>query len=373
MINTYTSYQIITRDMSKSMQRVENQPLVKRDTEYFLENIGKVKTAEEFVDNYRLFNYAMKAFGLQDMAYAKAFMLKALNEGVSDPESFANKMTDKRYAEFVSAFNFADRGESATSYNVARDATMDNYIARATGNGAFPQTKTVIEETAYFTENIGQVESIDDLLDDERMLTYALRAFRLEEADLRRAELFEILSGGVSDPDSPANTHRDPNVAKFATAFNFAELGESTTSYVQAQQETVSFYMRQTLEEDAGNQNEGVRLALYFERKASEITSFFEILGDQALAQVLRTSLGMPDALAQADLDKQVAMFEERIDIKDFSNPEELKKFLTRFTTMWEIGNPSTSTPSLAVALMSPQTEFGISMDTMMAIATMKR
>ena len=62
----------------------------------------------------------MKAHGLEDMTYAKAFMVKALKEGVSDPDSFANKLTDKRYAEFVAAFNFAENGELATTYNRAQ-------------------------------------------------------------------------------------------------------------------------------------------------------------------------------------------------------------------------------------------------------------
>ena len=86
-----------------------------------------MKSIDDFVKNDRLFTYAMKAFGLGDMAYAKAFMVKALKEGVSDPDSFANKLTDKRYAEFVSAFNFAALGANATSYNPAQQGVTNNY------------------------------------------------------------------------------------------------------------------------------------------------------------------------------------------------------------------------------------------------------
>ena len=43
----------------------------------------------------RLFKYAMKAHGLKDMDYAKAFMKKALVEGIDDTDSFANKLSDK--------------------------------------------------------------------------------------------------------------------------------------------------------------------------------------------------------------------------------------------------------------------------------------
>ena len=68
VLNTYTSYMLITKDISKSLDRIEKQPTVQRDTDYYLANIGKVKTIDEFVKDTRLFNYAMKAHGLGEMA-----------------------------------------------------------------------------------------------------------------------------------------------------------------------------------------------------------------------------------------------------------------------------------------------------------------
>src|SRR5690606_32906657 len=373
VLSTSMSYRLITRDIDKSLDRVGNQAAVKRETAHFEANIGKVKSVEEFLDNTRLFNYAMKAFGLSDMAYAKGCMKKVLTEGVTDPNSFANKLNDKRYAEFAKVFDFVSHGEQATTWNTARDRTINSYIARATGSGALPQTETVKQETAYFRDAIGAVESIDDLLDDPRLLDYAMRAYRVEGLELSRAELARLLEGGVSDPDSPANRHRDENVAKFVAAFDFATLGERTTTHVAAVHDTVSGYMRQTLEENAGLDNEGVRLALYFQRKAPDISSFYQILGDPALAAVVRTTLGLPDSFAQADIDRQVAAMEKRLDIEDFTDPEKLGKFLSRFSAMWDVNNNTAAMASPALTLLSGSASFGISPDTMMAIATLKR
>lgn len=126
-MSTYLDYQLITRDLTRSLDRTSKQVTVSRDTKYYLDNIGKVKSIDEFLKNDRLFKYAMKAFGLEDMAYAKAFMKKALTEGVDKPDSFANKLTDKRYAEFVKAFNFARYGELATTYNGAQHDVPKNF------------------------------------------------------------------------------------------------------------------------------------------------------------------------------------------------------------------------------------------------------
>ena len=258
MINTYLSYQLITRDMASSIERIQTQPMVSRETAYYLENIGKVKTMEEFVADDRLFRYAMKAHGLEDMAYAKAFMVKALKEGIDEEDSFANKLTDKRYRDFVNTFNFARYGA---------------------------------ETTSFYSPTTGTVEK----------------------------------------------------------------------------------YLRQTLEEEAGSQNEGVRLALYFQRKAGSLKSYYEILADPALAQVVRTALGFPPTLAQANIDKQAAMIEERLALEDLKDPAKLEEFLKRFTTMWEIQNPSNPMQNSIAALFAQPAEAGISTDVLLTIAQMRK
>ena len=88
-----------------------------------------------------------------------------------------------------------------------------------------------------------------------------------------------------------------------------------------------------------------MRLALYFERKAPGLTSFYQVLADPALAQVVRTALGLPDSFASADIDKQVALFESKIDIADLKDPEKLSKFMQRFTSLWEIIEPDSERP----------------------------
>ncbi|RVB39192.1 DUF1217 domain-containing protein, partial [Mesorhizobium sp. M7A.F.Ca.CA.001.16.1.1] len=156
MLNTFTSYQLITRDISKSIDRIEQQPVVDRDTKYYLDNITKVKSIDDFVKNDRLFKYAMKAYGLEDMAYAKAFMVKALKEGVSDPNSFANKLTDKRYAEFVRAFNFAANGTSTTVYNKAQQLVTSNYALQVQIGASQKGLPYYQSETAYYVTNIAK-------------------------------------------------------------------------------------------------------------------------------------------------------------------------------------------------------------------------
>jgi hypothetical protein len=372
LLSTYVSYQLIMRDLPKALDRVENQPVVDRETKYYNENIGKVTSIDEFVKDDRLFRYAMKAHGLEDMAYAKAFMVKAMKEGIKDEDSFANKLSDKRYADFVATYNFAENGKLATVYNEAQHKITANYAIQATIAGVDPEDEYVKADTAYYLANITKVKSPDQLLANERLTTYVLASYGLNATTETVSMLQQALAGGIEDPDSFANTAEDKRYLAIAKVFDFERLGEKTTTQVKAQEVTVSKFMRQTLEEDAGDQNEGVRLALYFERKAPELTNFYEALADPALARVVRTALSLPDSFASADIDKQVKLFADKIDIEDFSDPEKLGEFLTRFTSLWEIQNPSAPAQSSVAALYS-QPSFGISADTLFAIQALRR
>ncbi len=370
MLSTYLSYQLITRDINKSISRIEQQPMVDRETKYYLDNITKVKSIDDFVNDTRLFKYAMKAFGLQDMDYAKAFMVKALKEGVSDPDSFANKLTDKRYAEFVNTYNFAKLGDTATVYMKAQQQTVANYVTQAAINGTGDDT--VKTETSYYLANIGKVKTIDDFVKDQRLFSYAMKAFGLGDMTYARAFMVKALKEGIAETDSFANKLTDKRYAQFVAAFNFEQYGDAATDRVAAQQGTVDKYMRQTLEEDAGKTNEGVRLALNFERKAGDITNWYDVLADRALSSVVRTVLGLPDSFATADIDKQAALFESKLDIADFTDPAKLSKFLGRFTTLYEINHPTSSAQTSVSILFAQPTTIGISTDLMIAMQNLR-
>ena len=254
MITTYTSYTLISRNLPSSLARVAEKPDVARETEYYLANVGKIKSVDDFMADTRIYNYALKAHGLEDMAYAKAFVRKVLTEGVASPDAFARQLSDNRYAALVETFNF--------------------------------------------------------------------------EA-----------------------------------------LGAATTSFDRAQKGVVQKFERQTLEEDAGAENPGVRLALYFERMAPSIKSGMEILADDALAEVVRTVLQLPDEVAALDVDRQAAFIADVIDIEDFQDPAKVSKFLERFSALWELEN----SPDVASAtvLFAPSTG-GISTDLLISINSLK-
>ena len=258
VLSASLSFRLISENLDRSLKNTSNQPLVARESKYYLANIGDVKTIDDFLGNDRLYRYAMKAAGLSDMTYAKAFMRKVLTEGIDTSGSFANSLTDSRYRKFVASFNFARYGDQATSMQAAQQDTVDSYV-------------------------------------------------------------------------------------------------------------------RQTLEEDAGQQSEGTRLALYFQRVAPTLTSTYGILADKALLQVVHTALQIPDLTSNMDIDKQAQMIGKRLNIDDLKDPDKLQSFLTRFTSLWELTNSTSSSPvSNAALLFGKSSSVGISSDVLSAIQSLK-
>lgn len=230
----------------------------------------------------------------------------------------------------------------------------------------------VARETAYYQANIGKVQSVDDLLGNYRLLSYALKAYGLGDLDYAKAFVGKLLTEGTQNSNSFANQLNDQRYRDFANAFNFAQLGSGATQTQAAQGDTVDRYMRQTLEENSGS--DGVRLALYFQRKASGITNAYQILGDPALLQVVQTALGLSPLTSAANIDAQANMLSSRIDFADFQDPQKVSTFIQRFSALWDVANPPTTpdTSLIPQIAVGQPTTIGISADTLAALQGLK-
>src|SRR5262245_2576356 len=115
MTSTYLAYRLLTQDLSKSLARTALKPEVAREQKYYEEHIWQVGSVDDFLSDRRLFAYAMKAYGLEEMTYAKAFMRKVLESDLDDSRSFARQLVDQRYLTFARAFSFTAGGEASVN------------------------------------------------------------------------------------------------------------------------------------------------------------------------------------------------------------------------------------------------------------------
>src|SRR5689334_933434 len=122
MISTYLSYRSYAADLTKSLNQVAATKDVSREADYYKANIGSVTSVDAFLKNTRLYTYAMKAYGLDDMIYAKAYMRKVLESDLSDKDSFVRRLSDPRFLAFAQAFNFNTKGDVVAATPSAQSA-----------------------------------------------------------------------------------------------------------------------------------------------------------------------------------------------------------------------------------------------------------
>jgi len=264
MISTYLGYTIATRDMSTSLNQVASQSQNKRLIDYYNANIGKVKNVDDFVNNYQLYSYAMEAYGLSDMTYAKAFMKQVLTSDLSDSTSFANKLTDPRYKEFAAAFNFGTGSTNTAQSSKQEDDLIGLYQQSYTNEATAAAT-----ETSYYSQNISSVKSVDDLLGNTRLRNYVLQAYGIDPTYASNSILKQMLTSDTSDPNSYVNQNGGAADKALAAEFNFNADGTVKTSTA-----------------DSDN--------AYYEANIGNVTSVDQLTSNPRLFQYVKTAFDIP-------------------------------------------------------------------------------
>jgi hypothetical protein len=213
------------------------------------------------------------------------------------------------------------------------------------------------KDAVYYQKNIANIESVKDLLADRKLIDIALVAKGLDPAKVTTADLSKMFDSELNDPKSFVNTQKDPRFAELVASFNFDDDGEIARLPKFGPQtrdqfmETQHKYLQQTLETQQGESNPGVRLALYFERKAPSITSAYDLLADKALSEVFRTIFSLPDEVGAMDIDRQAKVVEKHLNLKDLADPAKLAKLLNRFSALYDIKNSTSAASSPVVTL----------------------
>ena len=129
-VSGYAGWTFLNRTMTKQTAAFQKSPDIKRDEDYFRANIGKVNGAADLVKDRRLLKVALEAFGLGADLNNKAFIEKVLKEATLNASSLANKLADKQYLKFATAFGFGDFATPRSKLSDFPDKIITAYRAR---------------------------------------------------------------------------------------------------------------------------------------------------------------------------------------------------------------------------------------------------
>ncbi|SFH75852.1 DUF1217 domain-containing protein [Bradyrhizobium sp. cf659] len=347
----------------------------------------KVNSVQAFVSTPAVYNFALGAVGLDSATTSQATIKAVLESDLSDPKSFVYTLKDNRYVELARAFNFDAKGNLTTPL-VAQDPAQVLQVAKdyviAVLKQASPEQQKAVREQAQkdatsYQEAIAGIGSVSELLANRKMVDFVLVAKGLDPKKVSTDYLKKIFASDLNNPKSFANTESDPRFAEIAASFNFDSKGNVARLAMMGPQKQDQFrdtqanYLEQSLEQQQGDTNPGVRLALYFKRKAGEITSAYDILADKALSEVFRTTFNLPDSMAAMPIDQQAKFVDRFMKIKDLSDPAKVEKLLGRFSAMYDIRNSQSTGQGQSPLLdLFQGASSGISDSTYLAIAKLR-
>ena len=231
---------------------------------------------------------------------------------------------------------------------------------------AFTQSAQLQRTTDYFRENIGQIETAEQLVGDRQLLTVALGAFGLQDDINSQFFIRKILEEGSVNDDALANRFSDPRYKEMSQAFGFGPGEFLKTGQPVFAEAIIDRYEAIEFEVAAGQQNEAMRFALYAQREMGNLAQedmsndakWFTLMGEPPLRNLFEKAFNLPSSFGQIDIDQQLTVFKERAqsefgtdDLSIFSDPEVVQYLITKYIVRDQIAQFDNSFSSGSIAL----------------------
>ncbi len=238
---------------------------------------------------------------------------------------------------------------------------------------AFTKSAELQRDEVYFRENIGAIDTAEELVADRRLLSVALGAFGLEGDINNKYFIQKILEDGTSADDALANRLADDRYKDLSDAFGFGPTEVQRNKLSDFSDNILSLYEAQSFEVAVGQQDDTMRIALYGDRKLEDMaaedsstdTQWFNVMGETPLRKLFETALGLPSGIGSVDIDRQLEIFKDKAlrmfgddSISQFSDPEKREELVTAYMARVQINQYSSSTSSAATALQLLQASF---------------
>jgi hypothetical protein len=162
---------LIDRTKDRQMETLKSEALHQNAAEDFKERIASITTPEEFVKDYEVYSFVMRAFDLEDQIFGKAMMRKILESDPADDESLVNKLSNASFSELHEAMGFVtDEGVQVPDFSDAdwQQGIIDKYYETVFLNENADQNETV-GIALEFEAKVADLDSWYDVLADEEM------------------------------------------------------------------------------------------------------------------------------------------------------------------------------------------------------------
>lgn len=212
-----------------------------------------------------------------------------------------------------------------------------------------------------FKERIGSITTVDELVDDYEVYSFVMKAFDLEDQIFGKALTKQLLSEDSEDSSALVNKLTDSRFTELYESLGFVDGVTENTLDSDWQQEMIDRYIEQQFINETAEDNEDLGAVLEFQQKVGDVSNWYDILKDEDLANFIRTALGLSDAIASADIDRQAALFEERIGLENLQDPDYQERLIRQFVAFSDaqaIADGETTNPIVELMQSSSSSDF---------------
>jgi hypothetical protein len=355
-------WDILQTKTASDFPALTKDPVVQREIAYFEQNAPKAKTAAALLADPRLQDFALTAFGLSSQVGSTALMQKVLESNPNSTSSFAAQMVSPQYTEIAAAFNY---GGTVTPATPAVPSTAEVQISDVSAQSNFADFSGSFAGVSLSYVDLTQATS------PQQVASKLQAAFRRADGNRTDISVTVDSSGNLQFSDdlgrgsaagfqfdanslgtgTPATASSPTNIVAGSQGVP-ASGGAAVTSSSFIQQ-VVQKYMEAQFEVVVGNSSNALREARYASQQLPTVTSWYSVIADKPLADVIQTVLGLPSSFGALDVDQQANTLSQRMNIKDFQNPAKLSKLLTQFVAQSGAQNEQSSAAIAATLLNS--------------------
>jgi hypothetical protein len=156
------------------------------ESSYFSSKIQGISNVSDLLSDSRLVNFMLTSVGLDPAKVSSDTLKQVFKSDLSDPKSYANQMSDPRYAQMAAAFNFNTSGQVQ---NMDGSGPMDRRALMTTVNDYYNQTleteegnsNTGVRLALYFKREAPKISDAYSILGDTALLEVFKTAFSLPD------------------------------------------------------------------------------------------------------------------------------------------------------------------------------------------------
>jgi len=142
-----------------------NRADVQKNITKFQASAEKLTKLDDLLDDRQTLEFVLTAFGLESEIGNPGKLKAIFNSDKDDPNSYANRLADPRYAELAKFFNVANEGVSKFKDPDAQTEIIDKYLTNAF-EISLGNENPAAREAVYFLRKINQVDSSVEILGD---------------------------------------------------------------------------------------------------------------------------------------------------------------------------------------------------------------